>query len=129
MASEQISFCLNGRAVVLPPATSAAGRLLDWLRGTKEGCAEGDCGACTVALEEPDGSRVPINACLTLLGQMHGRAIRTVEGLRDPPGGPHPVVRILAEHDGTQCGFCTMRGRPFFYSPTAPGWCGIAGAA
>ncbi|PZW45843.1 xanthine dehydrogenase small subunit [Humitalea rosea] len=113
MASEQISFCLNGQVVVLPPTTSAASSLLDWLRGpaglrgTKEGCAEGDCGACTVALEEPDGARVPINACLTLLGQMHGRAIRTVEGLRDAAGGPHPVARILAEHDGTQCGFCT----------------------
>jgi xanthine dehydrogenase molybdenum-binding subunit len=83
--------------------------LLDWLRGpgalpgTKEGCAEGDCGACTVVIEGADGSRTPANACLMLLGQAAGRAIRTVEGL----GPAHPVPRALAEHDGTQCGFCT----------------------
>ena len=87
--------------------------LLDWLRGpaglsgTKEGCAEGDCGACTVVLEAPDGARIPVNACLTLLGQVHGRAIRTVEGLRQPGGAPHPIQTAMAESDGTQCGFCT----------------------
>jgi len=113
MIPQSITFWLNGHKVVLPPATRPAQSLLDWLRGpaglrgTKEGCAEGDCGACTIVLEQPDGARVPLNACLTLLGQMHGRAIRTVEGLRDPAGAPHPVARILAEHDGTQCGFCT----------------------
>jgi xanthine dehydrogenase small subunit len=108
-----IAFTLNGRAVALPPGASPSVTLLDWLRGpagltgTKEGCAEGDCGACTVVLEEADGSRTPVNACLTLLGQVHGRAIRTVEGLRDADGGAHPVQRLIAESDGTQCGFCT----------------------
>ncbi len=107
--TDAIAFTLNGQPRALPPATSPTMTLLDWLRGpaglpgTKEGCAEGDCGACTVALEDAAGGRVPVNACLTLLGQMHGRAIRTVEGL----GEAHPVPRILAEHDGTQCGFCT----------------------
>ncbi|MGG5809990.1 FAD binding domain-containing protein [Falsiroseomonas sp. CW058] len=107
-----IGFVLNGRQVSLPPGTSPTASLLDWLRaggltGTKEGCAEGDCGACTVVLEEADGRRVPVNGCLTLLGQLDGRAIRTVEGLRGPDGAPHPIQRAMAESDGTQCGFCT----------------------
>jgi xanthine dehydrogenase small subunit len=113
MTGTQIAFTLNGHPQALPAGTSPTGSLLDWLRGparltgTKEGCAEGDCGACTVVLEEADGARVPVNACLTLLGQVHGRAVRTVEGLRGPDGGAHPVQRALAESDGTQCGFCT----------------------
>ncbi|MBU8539856.1 FAD binding domain-containing protein [Falsiroseomonas tokyonensis] len=108
-----IAFVLNGRQVSLPPGTSPTLTLLDWLRGpavlpgTKEGCAEGDCGACTVVLEGTEGARTPINACLALLGQMHGQAIRTVEGLRGADGGPHPIQRAMAESDGTQCGFCT----------------------
>ncbi len=111
--STAIAFRLNGEDRVLPSGTSPAATLLDWLRGpaglrgTKEGCAEGDCGACTVALEEPDGSRVPVNACLMLLGQAHGRALRTVEGLAGPDGTPHPAQRLLAAEGGTQCGFCT----------------------
>ena len=111
MTVTRIAFALNGQAQSLPPDTSPTLSLLDWLRaggrtGTKEGCAEGDCGACTVVLEEPDGARVPVNACLTLLGQVHGRAVRTVEGLsRD--GVPHPIQVAMAESDGTQCGFCT----------------------
>lgn len=109
-----IEFVLNGVARRLPPGTPPGQTLLEWLRGpeagltgTKEGCAEGDCGACTVVAEEPDGRRVPLNACLALLGQMHGRSIRTVEGLRGPGGAPHPVQRAMAEADATQCGFCT----------------------
>ena len=117
MQHTPIAFLLNGQTVALPLATSPTLSLLDWLRGaaalpgTKEGCAEGDCGACTVVLEGAPGgdqhTRIPINACLTLLGQVHGRAIRTVEGLRLPDGAPHPVQRAMAESDGTQCGFCT----------------------
>ncbi|MEN0075825.1 MAG: FAD binding domain-containing protein [Paracraurococcus sp.] len=111
--SDRIGFLLNGAPVSLPAGTSPTMTLLDWLRGpaglpgTKEGCAEGDCGACTVVLEAADGGRAPINACLAMLGQMHGRAIRTAEGLRGEEGGPHPVQRRLAEADATQCGFCT----------------------
>ena len=105
---EPIEIVLNGQRRRLD-GVSPAMTLLDWLRGparltgTKEGCAEGDCGACTVLVDD----RLPVNACLALVGQMHGRAIRTVEGLRGADGTPHPVQRALAESDGTQCGFCT----------------------
>ncbi|GGJ39473.1 xanthine dehydrogenase small subunit [Neoroseomonas lacus] len=107
-----IRFTLNGQAVTLPPGISPTMTLLDWLRGparlsgTKEGCAEGDCGACTVVIEDAS-SRIPANACLMMLGQVAGRAIRTVEGLHDATGEAHPVQRAMATHDGTQCGFCT----------------------
>ena len=111
-----IVFTLNGTPV--STAARPTTTLLDWLRdtaggagtsgiggagltGTKEGCAEGDCGACTVVLEDGE-RRAPINACLAVLGQMHGRTVRTVEGL-----GGSPLPAILAEGDGTQCGFCT----------------------
>ncbi|WP_426957366.1 xanthine dehydrogenase small subunit [Muricoccus radiodurans] len=108
-----ITFTLNGTPRRLPAGTSPTMTLLDWLRGpagltgTKEGCAEGDCGACTVVMEWPNGARVPVNACLTLMGQVHGGCVRTVEGLRGPDGAPHPVQTALAEADATQCGFCT----------------------
>jgi xanthine dehydrogenase small subunit len=113
MIATPIAFTLNGRMQTLPAGTSPTTSLLDWLRGpagltgTKEGCAEGDCGACTVVLEGADGTRTPVNACLTMLGQVHGRAVRTVEGLRGPDGAPHPIQVAMAESDGTQCGFCT----------------------
>ncbi|SFK71827.1 xanthine dehydrogenase small subunit [Falsiroseomonas stagni] len=112
MIGTSLAFILNGRPVALPAGTSPTTSVLDWLRasgmtGTKEGCAEGDCGACTIVLEDADGTRTPINACLAMLGQMQGRAIRTVEGLRAPDGGAHPIQRAMAESDGTQCGFCT----------------------
>ncbi len=105
---DAIRFTLNQAARELPRGISPTTTLLDWLRaegmtGAKEGCAEGDCGACTVVLEGTDGSRTPINACLCALGQLHGRAIRTVEGL----GAAHPIPRALAEANATQCGFCT----------------------
>ena len=104
-----LRFRLNGAMVEVPGALPASTTLLHWLRGpagltgTKEGCAEGDCGACTVAIEERDGTRTPINACLVMLGQLHGASLRTVEGL----GGAHPVQRSFAEGNATQCGFCT----------------------
>lgn len=104
---DRIALTLNGEALSLDPATEPTQTLLDWLRargltGTKEGCAEGDCGACTVVLEGANGMRRPVNACLCAMGQLHGRVVRTVEGLR---GGDVP--RALAAADATQCGFCT----------------------
>ena len=114
--SDEIRFLLNGEAVEargVPPTTT----LLDWLRaerrltGTKEGCAEGDCGACTVAVREigPDGRlrTLPVNACIQLLPMMHGREVVTVEALAAPDGRLHPVQQAMAEMHGSQCGFCT----------------------
>ncbi len=111
--ADRIRFLLNDQPVELDAGLSPMITLLDWLRdrrglkGTKEGCAEGDCGACTVVLERTDGRREPINACIALLGQLDGQAVRTVEGLTGPGGGPHPVQMAMAEADATQCGFCT----------------------
>ena len=82
-------------------------RLLDVLRddlrltGTKEGCGEGECGACTVIL---DGR--PVNSCLVAAGQTHGHTVRTVEGLADG-ALLHEVQSALVAHGGTQCGICT----------------------
>jgi xanthine dehydrogenase small subunit len=109
--ADNVRFTLNDRQVEIvgvPPMTT----LLDWLRdhrglrGTKEGCAEGDCGACTVVLER-EGRCDAVNSCIVLLGQLDGQSVRTVEGLRGADGGPHPVQTAMAEADATQCGFCT----------------------
>ena len=107
-----ITFTLNGDLRRLPAETPPAMTLLDWLRaagltGTKEGCAEGDCGACTVVIEAPNGARAPVNACLMTLGQAHGLALRGVEGLSAPDGAPHPVQAAMLAAEATQCGFCT----------------------
>ena len=89
--------------------------LLDWLRlqersiGTKEGCAEGDCGACAVVVvRERDGRLVyePVNSCITMLGQIDGAELITVEDLVDD-GALHPVQEAMARDHGSQCGFCT----------------------
>ena len=77
--------------------------------GTKEGCASGDCGACTVVLAEPAGDRLryqAINACITLVPVLHGKQLITVEDLQQSDG-LHPVQRAMADLHGSQCGFCT----------------------
>ncbi len=92
--------------------------LLAWLReeagltGSKEGCAEGDCGACTVALGTPsaDGARLvwrAVNACILFLGSVDGKAVLTIEGLAAADGTLHPAQAALVAHHGSQCGFCT----------------------
>ena len=100
----QVEIDVNGqhRQAVVPAETT----LLEVLRGvwgltgTKEGCNEGDCGACTVLL---DGR--PVNACLVLAVRAHGHQVTTVEGLGDPEH-LHPLQRSFVEHASLQCGFC-----------------------
>ena len=107
----QSAFLLNGMPVCVtgqPPTRT----LLDWLRedrglcGTKEGCNEGDCGACTVMVTDAAGSRA-LNACILFLPQLDGKAVRTVEGIAGPKGEAHPVQSAMITHHGSQCGFCT----------------------
>ncbi len=106
-----ITFLLNGETVSLREADPTRS-VLDWLReerhltGTKEGCNEGDCGACSVMLTDAAGVRA-LNACILMLGQINGKALTSVEGLSGPNGKAHPVQTALVEHHGSQCGFCT----------------------
>ncbi len=110
----EIAFRFRGKNVALsgfaPDRT-----LLDWLReeahatGTKEGCAEGDCGACTVVLCRPASGGLtyaPVNACILLLGQIDGAELLTVEDLAQGET-LHPVQQAMVDHHGSQCGFCT----------------------
>ena len=106
-----ITFMLNGAPVTLAdPAPTVT--LLDWLRedrgltGTKEGCNEGDCGACTVMVTDEAGVH-PLNACILFLPQLAGKHVTTVEGLAAPDGTRHPVQEAMIAHHGSQCGFCT----------------------
>ena len=99
------------------PAALATRTVLNWLRedarctGTKEGCAEGDCGACTVVVGELDaqGALVlkPVNACIQFLATLDGKALFAVEDVAAPCGVPHPVQAAMVACHGSQCGFCT----------------------
>ncbi|MDQ2644223.1 MAG: 2Fe-2S iron-sulfur cluster-binding protein, partial [Myxococcota bacterium] len=110
-----VRFLLNGGRVHVgdvDPHTT----LLGWLRergltGSKEGCAEGECGACAVALlrRGPDGTPRydAVNSCLVPLPSLEGQNVWTVEGVAEPDGTLHPVQAALVEHGGSQCGYCT----------------------
>ena len=110
-----VRFIRHGRLVELvdvPPTMM----LLDYLRenegssGTKEGCGEGDCGACTVALGRlRDGKLVyeAVNSCIQLLGQVDGTEVVTVEDLAQADGTLHPVQAAMVANHASQCGFCT----------------------
>jgi carbon-monoxide dehydrogenase small subunit len=101
----KIYFTLNGKKAAL--TTPANRRLLDILRedfgltGTKEGCSIGECGACTVLLDNK-----AVNSCLILAGQVNGSNIMTVEGL-EKKGTLHPLQENFLKHGAVQCGFCT----------------------
>jgi xanthine dehydrogenase small subunit len=107
-----LRFLLNGQRVV-EDTVSPTMTVLDYLRGvqrltgTKEGCAEGDCGACTIAVARHGDKYQAVNSCLMMLPQIDGASVLTVEGLAGPGGSLHPVQQALVETDGTQCGFCT----------------------
>src|SRR5258707_2091724 len=107
--------------------------VLDYLRrverrcGTKEGCAEGDCGACTVVLGELEGDGLQyraVNACIQFVPTLDGKQLITVEDLALGDGDLHPAQRALVDANGSQCGFCTpgfvMSLFALFHAPSAP---------
>jgi xanthine dehydrogenase small subunit len=106
-----VTFLLNGTHVSLTDISPTTA-LLDWLReerhltGTKEGCNEGDCGACTVMITDDQGSRA-LNGCILFMPQISGKHVTTVEGLAAPDGTLHPAQQMMIDHHGSQCGFCT----------------------
>ncbi len=116
--SQAVRFILDGQTVVAPPLPATT-TLLEYLRehagrcGTKEGCAEGDCGACTVVLGEltndDDGEPMryrAINSCIRFLATIDGKELVTVESLQDGDV-LHPVQQAMVEAHASQCGFCT----------------------
>jgi xanthine dehydrogenase small subunit len=115
--ADSVRFLLDGELVSAPqlPPTMT---VLEFLRdiahrtGTKEGCAEGDCGACTVVLGElaADGGRVGYragNSCIRLLPTIDGQELVTVESLQERDGSLHPVQQAMVDNHASQCGFCT----------------------
>ncbi|WP_275784077.1 xanthine dehydrogenase small subunit [Pararhizobium gei] len=113
--TDRIRFVLNDREISLTSA-SPTGTLLDFLRlerrltGTKEGCAEGDCGACTVLVGRLLGDRLVyegVNACIRFTGSLNATHVVTVEHLAAKDGTLHPVQQAMVDYHGSQCGFCT----------------------
>lgn len=113
--SGTVRFILDGEVQEVT-CTDPTMSLLNYLRyqvartGTKEGCAEGDCGACTVVVGELVGDTVKyraVNACILFLPSLDGKELLTVESLKDKDGKLHPVQQALVETHGSQCGFCT----------------------
>ena len=131
-------FTLNGSTIEVE-GVSPTTTLLDFLRrsgltGSKQGCAEGDCGACTVALVDRDHEGRPayraVNSCIALLPMFAGREVLTVEGLAKAGGELHPVQSVMVNHYGSQCGYCTpgfvMSLFEGYYRGDCKGPCGIS---
>ena len=115
MTTQTIRFIRRGQPVLLDNVAPSR-TLLEVLRedlacsGTKEGCAEGDCGACTVVLGELDGDRLTyraVNSCIKLAHAVDGLALWTVEDLAAEDGCLHPAQQAMVQCHGSQCGFCT----------------------
>ncbi len=116
-ATNTVRFVLDG-AIVEAQGKRRTTTVLDYLReemhrtGTKEGCAEGDCGACVVLVGELNAagtviSYVPSNSCMQLLPSLDGKSIKTVESLKSKDGTLHPIQQGMVDCFGSQCGFCT----------------------
>jgi carbon-monoxide dehydrogenase small subunit len=107
VADGPVRFTLNGREIDVDAHPMA--RLLDVLRedlgltGTKEGCGEGECGACTVLVTGPGGTPEAVCSCLVPLAQVAGTTVTTIEGL----GDDHPLQHAFMDEVGAQCGICT----------------------
>lgn len=113
MATTQVQFTLNGELRSVDVDVAAGKTLNEYIRfnsqytGTKVSCAQGGCGACTVAVARPSHPLKSVPSCLTPLASLHGAAVVTVEGISAADGTPHPVAERLAKMGGSQCGFCT----------------------
>jgi xanthine dehydrogenase small subunit len=115
MKTQVLRFIKGGQVVELP-GVDANRTLLEVLRedlgctDTKEGCGEGDCGACTVVVAQQQGKSLKysaINSCIRLAHSVANQAVWTAQDLRAPDGGLHPAQQALVDHHGSQCGFCT----------------------
>ena len=115
MKTKTLQFVRRGKIVTLP-GVDPNRTLLEVLRedlncsGTKEGCGEGDCGACTVVIGQSDGERVKysaINSCIRLAHSIDGMAVWTVEDIAAADGSLHPSQQAMVDCHGSQCGFCT----------------------
>ncbi len=125
---DYVTFILNNEVQTLSGFAGDT-TLLAWLRrtrrltGSKEGCGEGDCGACTVVLARPDADgRIvwrPVNACILFMGMLEGASVTTIEALSDGAGGLHPCQQVMVDYHASQCGFCT----PGFVMSLFAAWC------
>ena len=106
MKKVSVSFTLNGDLVTaeVPPNWTLLKTLREYfeLTGSKEGCGVGECGACTVIIDED-----AINSCIYPILEVEGKSVTTIEGVASKDGTLHPLQKAFLENNGVQCGFCT----------------------